>query len=117
MRYMMMVKANSDYEAGKPPSPELMAAIGKLAQDAMKAGKLVSTGGLAPTSASTRITLKKGKRSVVDGPFSETKEVIGGFAIFEVDSKEEALAYANQFVDAHEKCGITEFEMDVRPMF
>ena len=117
MRYMMMVKANSDYEAGKPPSPALMAEIGKLAEEATKAGKLVSTGGLAPTRASTRITLRNGKRSVIDGPFSETKEVVGGFAIFEVASKEEALEYANRFVDAHVRCGVTDFEMDVRPMF
>ena len=117
MRYMMMVKANSDYEAGQPPSPALMAEIGKLSEEAMKAGKLVSMGGLAPSSASTRITLRKGKRSVVDGPFGETKELIGGFAIFEVASKEEALRYANQFVDAHVKCGVTDFEMDIRPMF
>lgn len=111
MRYMMMVKANSDYEAGRPPSPALMAEIGKLSEEAMKAGKLVSMGGLAPSSASTRITLRKGKRSVVDGPFGETKELIGGFAIFEVASREEALGYANQFVDAHVKCGVTDFEM------
>ena len=117
MRYMMMVKANSYYEAGTPPSQELMAEIGKLGAEAMKAGKLISTGGLAPSSASTRITLRKGKRSVVDGPFGETKELIGGFAIFDVASKEEALEHAHKFVDVHVKCGVTEFEMDIRPMF
>ena len=117
MRYMMMVKANSDYEAGKPPSPALMAEIGKLAQDATVAGKMISTGGLAPSSASTRVTLRKGKRSVVDGPFGETKELIGGYAIFELASREEALEYAHRFVDAHVRCGVSEFEMDIRPMF
>jgi hypothetical protein len=117
VRYMMMVKAHSDYEAGKPPNPALMAEIGKLAEDATVAGKMISTGGLAPSSASTRITLRKGKRSVVDGPFGETKELIGGFAIFELASKQEAIEYANRFVDAHVRCGVTDFEMDIRPMF
>ena len=117
MRDMMMVKANSDYEAGKPPNPALMAEIGKLAQDAVVAGKMISTGGLAPSRASTRITLRKGKRSVVDGPFGETKELIGGYAIFELASKEEALEYAHRFVDAHVRAGVSDFEMDIRPMF
>ena len=53
----------------------------------------------------------------MDGPFGETKELIGGFAIFDVASKEEALEHAHKFVDVHVKCGVTEFEMDIRPMF
>ena len=96
MRYMMMVKANSDYEAGNPPSQELMAEIGKLGAEAMKAGKLISTGGLAPSSASTRITLRKGKRSVVDGPFGETKELIAGFWVISVKSRDEAIEWAKR---------------------
>ena len=53
----------------------------------------------------------------IEGPFGETKELIGGFAIFELASKQEAIEYANRFVDAHVKCGVSEFEMDIRPMF
>jgi len=115
MRYMMFVMGNDDYQAGKPPSPQLMAEIGKLSEEAMKAGKLVSSEGLKP--AVTRVRLAKGKRHVTDGPFTETKELIGGFAILDLASKEEALEYAQRFVDAHERCGVKDFEMQIRPMY
>ena len=115
MRYMMFVMGNDDYQAGKPPSPQLMAEIGKLAEEAQRSGKLVMTEGLKP--GATRITLKKGKRQVTDGPFAETKEMIGGFAIFDLASHEEALEHAQRFVDAHERCGVKDFLMEIRPMF
>jgi hypothetical protein len=114
---MMLVKGNSDYEAGKPPSPKLMEAIGKLAEKARRAGTMIMSEGLKPSSASTRIRLVKGKRSVIDGPFAETKEIIGGFAIFELPSKAEALKQAQEFVDAHVQAGVTDFEMEIRPMY
>jgi len=115
MRYMMFVMGNDDYQAGQPPSPQLMTEIGKLAEEATKAGKLLSSEGLRPSA--TRIRLSKGKRHVTDGPFVETKELIGGYAIFELASHAEALQYAHKFVDAHERCGIKEFEMQIRPMY
>ena len=115
MRFMMMVMGNDDYQAGKPPSPALMAAIEKLSIEARAAGKLLSSEGLKP--GAIRIRLRNGKRSMVDGPFAETKEVIGGYAIFELASKEEALVYAQRFVDAHVEAGVKNFEMEIRPMF
>ena len=115
MRYMMFVMGNDDYQAGKPPSPQLMGEIGKLSEEATRAGKLISSDGLKP--AVTRIRLVKGKRHVTDGPFTETKELIGGIAVFDLASKEEALEYAQRFVDAHERCGIKDFEMHIRPMY
>jgi hypothetical protein len=115
MRYMMLVMGNADYQAGKPPSPALMAEIGKLSEEARRSGKLVMSEGLKPRE--TRIRLVKGKRQVTDGPFTETKEMIGGFAIFELASDAEALAAAQQFVDAHARCGLTDFEMLIRPMY
>jgi hypothetical protein len=115
MRYMMFVMGNDDYQAGKPPSPELMMEIGKLAAEAERAGKMVMNAGLKPKA--TRITLRNGRRKVVDGPFAETKELIGGFAIFDFASHEEAIQEAQRFVDAHERCGIKEFLMEIRPMF
>jgi len=115
MRYMMLVMGNSDYQAGRPPSPQLMEEIGKLAQEAQKAGTMILSEGLKPRAR--RIKLVKGKRQVTDGPFTETKEMIGGFAIFELPSEEEALAQAQRFVDAHVKCGVKDFEMEIRPMY
>jgi hypothetical protein len=72
---------------------------------------------LKPSGAGTRIRLANSKRTVVDGPFAETKELIGGFAIFEVASKQEALDLAQRFVDAHVNAGVTDFEMEMRPLF
>ena len=117
MRFLMMVKGNDDYEAGKPPSPELMAAIGALAQEAMASGKLLMQEGLKPSSAGWRLGLAKGRRYAVDGPFAETKEVIGGFALFELDSPAEALAMAQRFVDAHLAAGIRDMSMEVRQLY
>jgi len=115
MKFLMLVMGNDDYQAGKPPSPALMAAIGKLAAEASAAGKLLLSEGLKPVA--TRIRMSKGRRQVIDGPFAETKELIGGFAIFELASQEEAMEYAQRFVDAHEQAGVKDFEMEIRPMY
>jgi hypothetical protein len=115
MRYMMLVMGNDDYQAGTPPSPQLWGEIGKLAPVAHNAVTMILSVGLKPRA--TRIKLAKGKRQVTDGPFTETKEMIGGFAIFELPSDEEALAQAQRFVDAHVKCGVKDFEMEIRPMY
>jgi hypothetical protein len=117
MRFMMLVKGNSDYEAGKPPNPQLMATLHEMGERATKSGKMILSGGLAPSAQSTKVRLDRGRKSVIDGPFAEAKELVGGFAIFEVASKAEALQLAHEFVDAHLKAGITEFEMEIRPMF
>ena len=115
MKYMMMVMGNDDYQAGRPPSPALMAAINKLSEEARQSGKLLASHGLKPSA--TRISLRKGKRFVIDGPFAETKELVGGFAIFEVASREEALALAERFADVHAAAGVKEFKMEIRPLF
>ena len=117
MRFMMMVYGTADYENGTPPPPELMQAIAALGEKARKAGKMIMEGGLKPARASARIRMKGGKRSVVDGPFAETKELVGGFAIMELGSMEEAKASAQEFLDAHEKAGIRDLTMDIRPLF
>jgi hypothetical protein len=115
MRFMMLVMGNDDYQAGKPPSPQLMMEIGKLSAEATKAGKLIASEGLKPRA--TRIKMTNGKRLVTDGPYTETKEMIGGYAVFELASHEEAMAYAQRFADAHERCGVKDFEMEIRPMY
>ena len=117
MKYMMIALGDADYEAGKPPSPELMQAIGELAEKAARSGKLVLQAGLQPTRAGWRMGLAKGKQYAVDGPFAETKEVIGGFAIFECASRQEAMELAQDFLDAHARCGIRDMGMEVRPLY
>ena len=101
MRFMVMVKGNPDYEAGQPPSPELMTAVGNLTRDHMAAGIVVDTGGLYPSSKGALIRASGGNLTVIDGPFAETKEVIGGYAIIEAKSKEEAIQHARQFMQVH----------------
>ena len=99
MRYMSFVISNSDV----PPTQELMEAMGKLTEREIKAGRLLDMGGLMPIDASTRVTLKKGKLGVTDGPFTESKEVVGGYAVFEFATKEDAVAAAVEFMDLHKQ--------------
>jgi hypothetical protein len=101
MRFMMMVKADKNYEAGAPPNPELMAAIGQHAQDMINHGKLLESGGLLPSSAGVRVRVAGGKLAVVDGPFTEAKELIGGYAIMQAESKAEAIEMGKQFMKLH----------------
>jgi len=101
MRFMIMVKADQDYEAGLPPKPELLGAIGKLSNDMIEAGVLLQTGGLLPSSRGARVRASDGKLSVTDGPFVETKELVGGYAIVETESRDEAIELGKQFMEVH----------------
>lgn len=100
MRFMMLVKHAENQ--GAPPK-ELMDAIAKLSEEAVKAGTIRDNGGLAPTAMSTRVRLSRGQVAAIDGPFTEAKEVIGGFAIFELQSKKEAIEGAVKFMELHKK--------------
>jgi hypothetical protein len=84
-----------------PPSPALAEAIGKLADREIKAGRMLDSGGLLPVATGAQVKIADGKLSVVDGPFVETKELIGGYAIFELRDKEEAVASAVEFMQLH----------------
>lgn len=117
MRFMMLIKANQDFEAGIPPSRKLVEAMGRLSEELSKTGVLLSSEGMKPSSSGTRIRYSAGRRNVVDGPFTETKELVGGFAIVQVASKQEAIALADRVVTIHVECGVSEFEMEVRPLF
>jgi hypothetical protein len=97
---MMLVKSA---ENSGPPPKELMDAIAKLGEEAVKSGAMLQTGGLAPTAMSTRVRLSRGKINTIDGPFAETKEVVGGFAIFEFKSKEAAIESALHFMELHKQ--------------
>jgi len=93
---MMIVKANKDSEAGKMPSEELLSAMGKYNEELMKAGVLLDLSGLQPSSKGARITFSGGKKTIVDGPFTESKELIAGYWIIQVKSWEEAIEWAKR---------------------
>lgn len=115
MRYMMIVK---HAENQGPPPKELMDAIAILTQEENKAGTMLDNGGLASTAQGARVRLSGGKVSVIDGPFTEAKEVIGGYAQFELKSKEEAVESAVRFMELHKKYWPSwEGETEVRRMF
>jgi hypothetical protein len=119
MRFMMIVKADKDYEAGRPPSPELMAAVGKLAEEGIKTGRVLDNGGLLPSSQGARIKVSGGKLTVTDGPFAETRELIGGFAIIRADSKQQAIEEGSRFMQLHADILGPKYEgeLEVRQMF
>jgi hypothetical protein len=97
---MMMVKSA---ENQGPPPQELMDALGKLAQEAIESRQMVAVGGLAPTGTSKRVRLERGKITVTDGPLTESKEVVGGFAIMQFDSQERGVESALGLMELHRK--------------
>src|SRR5882757_9329540 len=98
MRFMYIVTASQPMKA---PTPALMEAMGKLADREIKAGRMLDSGGLMPVSVGAQVRITDGRLGVVDGPFVETKEMIGGYAIFELRDKEEAVAAAVEFMQLH----------------
>ena len=96
MRFLAIYRSP---ETGTPPSTEHMTAMGNLIQEMTEKGVLISTEGCLPTSKGAKVRLSKGKITVTDGPFTETKEVVGGFAIFEVKSKDEAVEWTKRFIN------------------
>ncbi len=115
MRFMMIVKHS---EKQGPPPQALMDAMDQLAEEATKAGTMLGSGGLGPTAQGVRVRLSGGKVSVIDGPFTEAKEVIGGYAQFELKSREEAIESAVGFMELHKKHWPGwEGETEVRQLF
>src|SRR5262245_26166569 len=99
MRVMMIVKANEHSEAGQMPPPEFLAKMHAFIEEQKKAGVLVGMGGLLPSAHGKRMKVSRGKRTVMDGPFTETKGLIAGYAIWNVASMDEALAWLARFPD------------------
>src|ERR1700760_4243134 len=97
MRFMFIVKSAHS----GPPTPELLEAMHKLADREIKAGRMLDNGGLMPLAPRGQVAISGGKLNVIDGPFVEAKEVIGGYAIFELPGKDEALASAKEFMQLH----------------
>ena len=100
MRFLMLVKHG---ENPGPPPKEFLDAMARLGEEAAKSGTMIQSGGLSPIAKSTRVRLSRGQVTAIDGPFAESKEVVGGFAMFELKSKEEALEGALHFMELHKK--------------
>jgi hypothetical protein len=114
MRVMAIVKASKDSEAGKMPSEELLAAMGEFNEEMAKAGIMLSGDGLQPTAKGARVSFGgDGERTVTDGPFAETKELIAGYWILQVDSLEEAVDWMKRCPNPHEEPG----EIEIRQVF
>ena len=117
MKYLAFIRHSETYREDAPPEA-LMKAMDAFVERSYKDGSLVDTGGLLPSKDGVRVRLAKGKITVTDGPFSESKEIIGGWAILNAESKAEAIRIATEFMDLHRKHwpGF-EGESEVRPMF
>ena len=96
MRFMVIIKADASFEAGEMPSERLLGEFGKYNEDLVRAGVLLACEGLHPSSDGARVKISSSKRTVVDGPFTETKELIAGFWLIQVTSKEEAIEWAKR---------------------
>jgi hypothetical protein len=113
MRFMIIVKATKDSEAGKMPSTELLTAMGKFNEELVNAGVLLAGEGLHPSSKGARIRYDGASRTVIDGPFSETKELIAGFWLIQVKSKEEAIEWMKRCPNPME----VPSEIEIRQVF
>ena len=112
MRFLSMIRV--DENSGQAPTEQLMEEMGKLMDEMTRQGVLIRTAGLRPTKEGKRVRLRKGKLSTVDGPFTETKEVIGGFAILEAPSMQAAIELTERFLRIHGDAW--EIECEVRPL-
>jgi hypothetical protein len=123
MRFLGLLRADNDSEAGTPPSAELIARMGTFMEEITKAGVLLATDGLHPSSKGARVKLAGGKVTVTDGPFTESKELVASYALFQVKSKEEAIEWTTRFLKVlgNGECEIrqvyepTDFPPDVFP--
>ena len=114
MRFMVLVKATADSEAGVMPSEEMFAAMGSYNEELVKAGVMLAGEGLHPSSKGARVSFGgEGERTVTDGPFAETKELIAGYWLMQVDSFEEAVEWIKRCPNPHEEPG----EIEIRPVF
>lgn len=113
MRFMVMVKATKDSEAGKMPSEELLSAMAKFNEEMVKAGVMLDANGLQTSSKGARVRFSGAKRTVIDGPFAETKELVAGYWILQVESKAEAIEWIKRCPNPHEG----ESEIEIRQIF
>ena len=116
MRFLTFIRSSESYREAAPPAA-LMEAMGRFIQRSLEDGTLVDTGGLLPSKNGVRLRLTNGQLTVTDGTFSESKEVIGGWAILKADTRDEAIRVATEFMELHRKYWPEfEGESEVRPM-
>ena len=113
MRFMVMVKATQDSEAGKLPSEELLSAMAKFNEEMVKAGVMLDGNGLQPSSKGARVRFSGAERMVIDGPFTETKELVAGYWILQVKSKAEAIEWIKRCPNPHAE----DSEIEIRQLF
>ncbi len=113
MRFMILIKATKDSEAGVMPSQQLLTEMGKFNEELVKAGVMLAGEGLHPTSKGARVKFSGSKRTVIDGPFAETKELLAGFWLWQVKSKEEAIEWVKRCPNPHNE----ETEVEIRQVF
>jgi hypothetical protein len=113
MRFMIMVKASPESEAGKMPSEELLTAMGKYNEELVRAGVMLAAEGLHPSSKGVRVHFSGDKRTVVDGPFAETKELVAGFWLIQVKSKDEAVEWVKRCPNPME----SDSDIEIRQVF
>ena len=113
MRFVVMVKASQESETGKLPSTEMLAAMGKYNEELVKAGVMLAGEGLHPSSKGTRVAFSGKKRTVIDGPFAETKELVAGFWIFQCKSQAEAVEWVKRCPNPME----SDSEIEIRQIF
>jgi hypothetical protein len=113
MRFMVIVKANTSSEAGVLPSTQLMSEMGKFNEELMKAGVMLAGEGLQPTSKGARVRFSGKERTVIDGPFTEAKDQVAGFWLWQVKSKEEAIAWVKRCPNPHDE----DCEIEIRQLF
>ena len=113
MRFMIIVKASKDSEAGVMPTKQLLTEMGKFNEELVKAGVLLAGEGLHPSSKGARVRFAGNKRMVIDGPFAETKELIAGYWLWQVKSKEEAIEWVKRCPNPHNE----ECEIEIRRVF
>ena len=113
MRFMVLVKASKESEAGVMPSEEMLAAMGKYNEELVKAGVMLAGEGLHPSSKGARIRFSGTKRTVIDGPFAETKELLAGFWLWQVRSMEEAIEWVKRCPNPMNE----ETDVEIRPVF
>lgn len=114
MRDMMLIKATDDLEGGASPNAALMTAMAKLGEEGARSAVLLAAAGLLPSSHGARVGHSARGRFVIDGPFAETKELLGGYAMVEAKSGGEAIELAQRVVDVHVGAGEVEVEIEVR---